>query len=46
MRITLEPLADDERAQVTDPILAGRTADPAGLARHLHDMRTQSRIPA
>ena len=46
MRVTLEPLADDERAQITDPLLAGRTANPDGLARHLHNMRTQSKIPA
>lgn len=46
MRITLEPLADDERTQVTDPLLAGRTADPAGLARHLHGLRTRSKVPA
>lgn len=46
MRIILEPLADEERTQVTEPLLAGRTADPAGLARHLHDLRTRSKVPA
>ena len=46
MRITLEPLAEDERTQITDPLLAGRTADPAGLARHLHGLRTRSKVPA
>lgn len=46
MRITLEPLDDGERTQVTDPLLAGRTADPAALARHLYGLRTSSRIPA
>ncbi|MGN6612344.1 MAG: helix-turn-helix transcriptional regulator [Angustibacter sp.] len=46
MRITLEPLADDERAQITAPLLAGRTADPGGLARHLHELRTRSKVPA
>lgn len=45
LRITLEALPDEERAQVTDPLLAGRTADPAGLARHLHDLRTRSKVP-
>ena len=45
MRITLEPLADGERTQITDPLLAGHAADPAGLARHLHDLRTQSHVP-
>ena len=46
MKITLEPLADEERTRVTEPLLAGRTADPAGLARHLHGLRTRSRVPA
>lgn len=46
MRITVEPLADDERRQVTEPLLAGRTADPAGLAHHLHQLRSRSKVPA
>lgn len=46
MRITLEPLGDEERSRVTEPLLAGHTADPAGLARHLHAVRTRSQIPA
>lgn len=46
MRITIEPLDDDERTKVTEPLLAGRTADPAGLARHLHEVRTRSKVPA
>lgn len=46
MRITLEPLDDDERSQVTEPLLAGRTADPASLARHLHSLRTRSKVQA
>lgn len=46
MRITIEPLSDDERTQVTEPLLAGRTADPAGLARHLRQLRTRSRVAA
>ncbi|GAB2445719.1 hypothetical protein GCM10027062_28230 [Nocardioides hungaricus] len=46
MRITLEPLADEERSQVTEPLLAGRSADPAGLARHLHGLRTRTKAPA
>ncbi len=46
MRVTLEPLADEERAQITDPLLTGRTADPAGSAHHLHALRRQSKIPA
>lgn len=46
MRITVEPLADDERTQITESLLAGRTADPAGLARHLHELRSRSKIPA
>lgn len=43
MKVTLEPLADEERTQVTDPLLAGRTADPTALARHLHAMRTSAK---
>ena len=46
MRIPLEPLADDERTRVTEPLLAGRTADPVGLARHLHELRTRFSVPA
>jgi transcriptional regulator with XRE-family HTH domain len=45
MRVTLEPLPDFERSQVTDPLLAGRTADPIGLARHLETLRT-TKVPA
>ncbi|GEP34108.1 hypothetical protein NSZ01_18760 [Nocardioides szechwanensis] len=40
LRITLEPMAAGERAQVTAPLLDGRTADPQGLARHLDSLRT------
>lgn|SRR5699024_3079589 len=46
MRITTEPLADDERTKVTEPLLAGQAADPAGLARHLHGLRTHPKAPA
>ena len=46
MRVTLEPLPDEERAQVTEPLLEGRTADPAGLALHLDGLRTRAKIPA
>lgn len=46
LRITVEPLDDDERTKVTEPLLAGRAADPLALARHLHELRTRSTIPA
>lgn len=46
MKITLEPFADGERTQITEPLLAGRTADPVGLARHLQGMRTGSKVRA
>lgn len=46
MRLTLEPLDDDERSQVTEPLLAGRTADTASLARHLHSLRNRSKVLA
>jgi DNA-binding phage protein len=40
LRITLEPLPMDQRAQVTTPLLEGRIADPNKLARHLEALRT------
>ncbi|WP_040158946.1 helix-turn-helix domain-containing transcriptional regulator [Mobilicoccus massiliensis] len=46
MRITVEPLNDDERTKVTEPLLAGRAADPDALARHLRELRTRSKVPA
>ena len=46
MRIAVEPLDDEERTQVTEPLLAGRTADPVRLARHLHEIRTRSKAVA
>lgn len=47
MRITLEPLAESERHQVTTPLLEGRAADPQSLARHLQGLRERtSRVPA
>lgn len=46
MRVTVEPIDDDERRKVTGPLLAGRSADPAGLARHLYERRTRSRASA
>jgi len=39
LRITLEPLPGDERAQITEPLLMGRTADPVALAQHLSEER-------
>jgi len=47
LRITVEPIPDAERDQITGPLLEGRTADPAKLARHLDNMRTpRSKVPA
>lgn len=47
MRITLEPLPEAERRQVTKPLLDGHSADTKGLARHLNAMRTRApKIPA
>ncbi len=43
MRVTLEPLSDQERAQITEPLLAGSSSNPGGLARHLDRLRTRSR---
>lgn len=41
MRITIEPLPEAERLQVTKPLLDGRTADAEGLARHLDGLRSR-----
>lgn len=41
LRITVEPLPADERAQITTPLLDGRSADPDGLARYLDGLRTR-----
>ena len=47
MRITLEPLPEVERRQVTKPLLDGHSADTNGLARHLNAMSTRKpKIPA
>lgn len=47
LRITVEPLGKDERAQVTGPLLEGRVADPKKLAKHLDAMRTRKpKVPA
>lgn len=39
MRITLEPLSAEERKQVTQPLLEGRSADPKALAEHVTALR-------
>ncbi|HET7682963.1 MAG TPA: helix-turn-helix transcriptional regulator [Marmoricola sp.] len=41
LRITVQPLAKDERSQVTAPLLEGRAADPKNLARHLDTLRVR-----
>jgi transcriptional regulator with XRE-family HTH domain len=41
LRITIEPLPEAERLQVTKPLLDGRTADAEGLARHLEGLRSR-----
>ena len=45
MRVTLEPLPDEERSQITTPLLEGRTADPASLVRHLETLKS-TKVPA
>lgn len=39
LKVALEPLADDERSQLTEPLLEGRTMDERGLAEHLTALR-------
>lgn len=46
MRIRIEPLDDDQRAMITEPLRAGRTADPITLARQLSELRTRFRDSA
>lgn len=47
LRVTVEPLAKDERTQVTAPLLEGRTADPKKLAKHLDGLRSRkAKVPA
>jgi DNA-binding phage protein len=47
MRITVQPLRDAERKQVTTPLLEGRSADTKALLKHLAKMRSpQRRDPA
>lgn len=43
MRLTLEPLPDDERAHITEPLLSGSTADTHALAEHLAEVRGADR---
>lgn len=47
LRITVEPISEAERGQITLPLLEGRSADPMKLARHLATLRTpRSQVPA
>lgn len=47
LRITVEPIPESERGQITEPLLAGRTADPKKLAQHLDKLRTpKAKVPA
>jgi len=47
LRITVEPIPESERDQITEPLLDGRTADPKKLARHLDELRTpKAKVPA
>lgn len=38
MKVTLTPLAKDEREMVTEPLLHGSTADPKALVKHLKSL--------
>jgi DNA-binding phage protein len=44
LRITVEPLPDDERAKITDPLLEGRSADPKALAAHLSGLSAADEV--
>lgn len=40
LRITLEPMPERERTDITAPLITGEHSDPEALARHLTDMRS------
>jgi len=47
LRITVVPIPEAERHQITEPLLEGRTADPRKLAQHLDKLRTpKAKVPA
>ena len=43
MRLTLEPLPEPERDQITRPLREGRVADSRALAKHASEMRERKR---
>lgn len=43
MRVTLVPMDESERKDLTEPLLEGSTPDPEGLAKHLAQLRRESR---
>ena len=43
MRLTLEPLPEPEREQITRPLMEGRAAHPGALAKHASEMRERKR---
>lgn len=47
LRITVEPMPENDRAQITMPLLDGSAADPTGLAHYLDNLRTRAvKVPA
>ncbi|USQ81443.1 helix-turn-helix transcriptional regulator [Ornithinimicrobium faecis] len=47
LRISVEPISDAERHEITTSLLEGHTADPRGLAEHLDTLRARTtRSPA
>ena len=47
LRITVEPISEVERHEITGALLEGRTADPRKLAEHLDKLRTPKvKVPA
>ena len=39
MRVVLEPLGDEDRREITGPLLAGTSADPRALAARIESIR-------
>ena len=44
LRITVEPLPDKERQQITEPLLKGSAANPEALVEHLSALRAKDQV--
>lgn len=46
LRMVLEPLPEEERALLSEPLVEGRVQDTSVLSRYLHELRTPAKRPA